>query len=76
MISHTEQKIIEIFENASYAIGFDQQSGFINAYKVGCAEITAYQTNKTMTGWAFNVGKNTLSCVYDAIRFSKEKVMS
>lgn len=76
MISHSEQKIIEILENNGYGVGFDLKTDRINAFKVGCAEIIAKQTEKTMTGWLFSVGKNSLSCVYEAIRFSKERIVS
>jgi hypothetical protein len=72
----TEQKVVEILENHSYDVELMPRTSTILAGKNGCAAIVAVESGKTNTGWVFQVGKNTLSDVNDAIKFSKGNVIS
>lgn len=72
----TEQKVVEILENHSYDIELMPRTSTILAGKNGCAAIVAMESGKTVTGWVFQVGKNTLSDVNDAIKFSKNGITS
>lgn len=72
----TEQKVVEILENHSYDIELMPRTSTILAGKNGCAAIVAMESGKTVTGWVFQVGKNTLSSVDDAIRFSRGGITS
>ena len=72
----TEQKVVEILEDNSYEISVMPRTSTILAGKNGCAAIVAVESGKTVTGWVFQVGKNTLSDVNDAIKFSKNGITS
>ena len=71
----TEQKVVEILENHSYDVELMPRTSTILAGKNGCAAIVAVESGKTNTGWVFQVGKNTLSDVGDAIKFSKKGII-
>lgn len=72
----TDQKLIEILEDNSYEISVMPRTSTILAGKNGCAAIVAMESGKTNTGWVFQVGKNTLSDVNDALKFSKNGITS
>lgn len=72
----TEQKVVEILENHSYDIELMPRTSTILAGKNGCAAIVAMESKKTNTGWVFQVGKNKMTNVYDAIKFSKGGIIS
>jgi hypothetical protein len=71
----TEQKLVEVLENHGFSLEVIPKTGTILAGKNGCAAIVAVGSGKTVTGWLFQVGKNTLSSVDDAIRFSKKGII-
>ena len=71
----TEQRLIELLENHSYEIELIPKTGTILAEKNGCAAIVAMESGKTVTGWVFQVGKNTLSDPEDAVRFSEKGIV-
>lgn len=72
----TDQKLIEILEDDSYDIELMPKTGSILAGKTGCAAIVAVESSKTVSGWVFQVGKNTVGNIDDAIKFSKNGVIS
>lgn len=69
----TEQKIVEILEDANYAVDIALLSNTITADKFNCAPIVALESDSP-TGYTFHVGKNQLTDLNDAINFSKRRI--
>ena len=69
------QKVVEILENHSYDIELMPRTSTILAGKNGCTAIVAMESGQSVTGWVFQVGKNTLSDPEDAVRFSEKGIV-
>jgi hypothetical protein len=74
MVKYSEQKIVEILENKSYCIEVLNNSKII-AKKTNQFPIIGLPDPQSKTGWIFNVGKNKLTLVYDAIVFSERQII-
>lgn len=72
----TSAKIKEILEDNGYDVDDIPKTGSILAGKNGCAAIVAMESGQSVTCWVFQVGKNKMTNVYDAIKFSKGGIIS
>ena len=75
MHCYSLHKLIEILEDGGYTICPEFYRSKLSCYKDNCAKIYFIESPLTVTGWVFHVGKNQLSDVWDAMKFSRKNLI-